>query len=65
MHVEFYDCGMTDSNLNNLYLFLQTEEFSGISKLKRNKLITCRQGQDYQLNSILAFKIYSIFQFGV
>ena len=21
MHVEFYDCGMTDSNLNNLYLF--------------------------------------------
>lgn len=59
MHVEFYDCGMTDSNLNNLYLFfffflakdnltiLQTEEFSGISKLKRNKLITCRQGQDY------------------
>lgn len=59
MHVEFYDCGMTDSNLNSLYLFfffflakdnltiLQTEEFSGISKLKRNKLITCRQGQDY------------------
>lgn len=59
MHVEFYDSGMTDSNLNNLYLFfffflakdnltiLQTEEFSGISKLKRNKLITCRQGQDY------------------
>lgn len=59
MHVEFYDCGMTDSNLNNLYLFfffflakdnltiVQTEEFSGISKLKRNKLITCRQGQDY------------------
>ena len=60
MHVEFYDCIMTDSNLNyNLYLFfffflakdnltiLQTEEFSGISKLKRNKLITCRQGQDY------------------
>ena len=58
MHVEFYDCRMTDSNLNNLYLFfffflakdnltiLQTEEFSGISKLKRNKLITCGQGQD-------------------
>ena len=58
MHVEFYDCGMTDSNLNNLYLFfffflakdnltiLQTEEFSGISKLKRNKLITRRQGQN-------------------
>ena len=61
MNVEFYDCIMTDSNLNNnLYLFffffflakdnltiLQTEEFSGISKLKRNKLITCGQGQDY------------------